>query len=405
MQRTLCSGSVAARFDVSEHAVDHRSCDDVPSTEQLVAALQNPLGLPLIHECVVPGDRVVIVVDPETPQMADVITQVWEQFQAAGGEELDATLLLPADHQRHDWKNLLDELPVHVRTQIAAHVHDPTDIKQRSYLASSAAGERIYLSHYLTDADLIVTIGVIAFDGLLGHRGTTSAIYPAYSDVEAMATIRMLGHPEFTPDDKRPLRELVDEIGWLLGTQFAVQIVPGADEGIAGAFCGAPDQVMATGQQLLNQRWRLRNVTQADLAIVSIPGISPIAWKHLGAALETASRFVDDNGRIAVVADLPDNAGTGIDMLRRCNDPEELLNPLRRQPTEDAFEVTQIINVLLRNRVYLLSRLKPAFVDDLGMLPLANEAELQRLIGSAESVVVIPNANYACAQIIQESRS
>ncbi|HIF00037.1 MAG TPA: DUF2088 domain-containing protein [Planctomycetes bacterium] len=398
MSPQLASGNLIAKFNLPDGTVVHpTSANEAPDI--LSAALRNPLGLPVLPKCMVPGDRVVIVVDPETPDVVDVVTQVWAQFQELNTDELDVTLLLAASSGGAGSKNVIDDLPVHVRSQLAAHVHDPTDEDQRRYLASSAAGERLYLSHYLTDADLIISIGTIGFDPGLGYRGTNGAIYPAFSDVQSINAEKRRCDSQLTPDDKRPLRELVDEIGWLLATQFTVQIVPGLAAGIEGAFCGATDQALAAGKQLVNETCRLTVDEEVHLAIVSIPGNSGLGWKHLGAALATASRLVGDDGRIAVVAELPEHIGPGLEMLRRCNALEALLQPLNEEPPEDAVEVIQLIHALQTSQIYLFSNLDASFVEDLGILPLSTETELQRVIDSSDSVVVVPNANYVWAQV------
>jgi len=404
MEIQLQSGLLAARVCLPDTAIVFGSSIGDSSSDRLLEALQNPLELPRLHECVVPGDRIAIVVDPETPGLVGIITQVWEQFQNVSGYELDATLLLPAQEDGDHWKPLLDELPLHVRNQVAIHIHDPAEEKQLSYLASSAGGERIYLSHYLTDADLIVTIGTISFDPLLGYRGTTSSLYPAFSNEATIAETRRQMLLGGIPDDKRPLRELVDEIGWLLGTQFTLQIIPAADGNVAAAFAGSPDQVMQAGQQELNKHWRCSLEEEAALAVVSIPHDPSFGWKHFGAALESAARLVGQGGQIAVVAELPQGLGQGIEMLRRCNDPEDIVRPLEKHPTPDATETLQIVQAFYRTRIYVYSNLDATFIEDMGLQPLTSEAELQKLIDTAETVVAMPCANYAWVQVAQESR-
>ncbi|MEQ9411606.1 MAG: lactate racemase domain-containing protein [Fuerstiella sp.] len=403
MKLQLTSGRISATVDLPQHATVHPGAS-AASASSVAQALLKPSGLPQLPQCVVPGDRVVIAVDPETPAISDVLTLVWEQFQSAD-TSLDVTVLLPADASGNNWSALLDSLPVHLRTQAAVQIHDPTDEQQRRYLASSAGGERIYLSHHLIDADLIVTVGVIGFDSLLGYRGTSSALFPAFADSESIRRARSVGHTELTPDDKRPQRELVDEIGWLLGTQFSVQVVPDAEGGVSQAFCGAVENVTSAGRAWLNQTWRCAVDEMADLAVISVP--VPTAgpgWQQLGRALSAAASVVEDSGRIAVVAELPESVGPALEMLRRCGEPTDLLKPLRLEPPEDAVEVTQLIHALQRATVYLFSDLDPSFVEELGLMPLTSEAELQRLVDASDYPTVIPCANYAWPQVAESVR-
>ena len=403
MEIKLHSGSLTLELNVPDETVVHGSESTERRRDILSDALQHPLELPALHECVVPGDRVVLVLDPATPNPVNAVVQVWEQFQSAGGLELDATLLLPPDIHGDDWKAFLDELPVHFRNQVAVHIYDPAIEDQRRYLASSAAGERVYLSHYLTDADLVVSIGVISFDVLFGVQGTNSAIYPTFSEAPAVLATRKAANLSQTPDDKRPLRELVDEIGWLLGTQFCVQMIPTAKSTDQSVLCGAPDAVMKVGREILDADFRITIDEEFDMAIVTLQQQALDGWKQFGAALASAKRLVGEDGRIAVIAELPDAFRAGLDLLRRGTEPAAVTKLLERQPTEDAIETLQVIDAIEHARVYLLSNLDASVVEDLGMLPLANQVELQRLTDSAETLIVVHDANYIWSTVAQNA--
>ena len=362
-------------------------------------ALSAPLGFPELVRCVVPGDRVVITVDPETSFASDIIAAVWEQLQTVPDGGVTLTLLLPEDHSSLGWQWLRDQLPLHIQQQIAVHVHSPSDSSQISYIASSASGERVYLNRLLSDADLIVTIGTIAFDSLLGFRGTSSILFPAFSDASTVQSAQSQGHPELTPEQQRPFREFVDEVGWLLGTQFTVQVVPGTADRPAAILAGLPEDVMNRGKELVESLWRVNVEDMLDGLVISIPGGAVFGWKQLGLALEQATSVVSQGGRIVVVADLSVPEGPAATMLRRCRDPEELLKPLRREPTYDATEIAQLIQAQRRARIYLFSSLPAETVEEFGMIPIADAAELQRLVCSIQDCGVIPFANYAWCEV------
>jgi nickel-dependent lactate racemase len=361
-------------------------------------ALLNPLGYPELVRCVVPGDRVILVVDPETPFAAEIISTVWEQLQSVTDGGVLLTLLLPPDYSGNGWQWLRDQFPLHVQQQITVHVHDPADSSQISYIASTSGGERVYLNRLLSDADLIITVGIIAFDGLLGFRGTSSILFPTFSDLATQQASQSQGHPELTPEQQRPFREMVDEVGWLLGTQFTVQAIPGAAGLPAEILAGLPEDVMIRGKELVESTWRVSVEEMLEGAVISVPG-GAFGWKQLGQALENTTSIVQQGGRIIVVADLPIPEGPAATMLRRCQDPEELLKPLRREPTIDSVEFAQLIQALRRVRVYLLSQLPGELVEELGMIPVSDSAELQRLVSTIEGCKCIPFANYAWCEV------
>lgn len=363
--------------------------------EQCRHALLAPMGLPELGRCVVPGDSVVIVVDPETPSVAELLAVVCEQFQSLSDEGVSLTLLLPTDLFGTGWSGLIEQLPLHLREQLTVHVHDSAETSQLSYLASSAGGDRVYVNRRIADADLLVSIGVICFDSLLGYKGTTSNIFPGFSDAVAIQQSRTHGHPELTPDEPRPYRQLIDEVGWLLGTQFSVQIIPGPGKTPLAILAGLPDNVMAAGKEIVDRVWRVAIDRRVESVVLSVPADSTFGWKQFGTAVERASRLVESGGRIIVVADLPVPEGPAATLLRRSQDPSELLKPLRREPSQDSVEIVQLIHALRHARVYLHSRIPADIVEELGMIPIGEANEIQRLTIASETCVVLPNANYA----------
>ncbi len=341
----------------------------------------------------------VIAVDPETPFLVDLLTVAVEHLQSVSEGGVSLTLLLPEDESGNAWRWLTEQLPLHLQQQMTIVMHNPADAGQISYLASSAAGERIYLHRLLTEADVIVTVGMLAFDSLLGVRGTTSVLFPAFSDEATLRNSRNQGHSELTHEQQRPFRDLVDEIGWLLGTQFTVQVIPGAGQAATEIIAGLPEDVFSYGRAVLNGAFRILVDEPVDGVVLSIPGGAAFGWRQLGHALEQATNVIRQGGRIIVVADLTDPEGPAATMLRRCQEPEDLLRPLRKEPISDAREISQLIQALRRARVYLLSPLPPEVVEELGMIPIADSAELQRLVAAMEKPLVIRNANYAWCEV------
>lgn len=365
-----------------------------PFAEQCRDALLAPLGLPELSRCVVPGDSVAIVIDPETPHVIELLVAVCEQLLSVPDSGIALALLLPPDPGNAGWSHLVEKLPLHLRQQLTLHVHDPSATDQLSYLASSAAGDRLYVNRRISDADLLVTIGIVCFDSLLGYRGTTSGIFPGFSDGDAIQQARTEGSPELTPEQPRPYRQLVDEVGWLLGTQFSVQIVPGPGDTPLAILAGLPEEVMTAGKELVDRVWRIKP-QEVDAIVLSVPCHASSGWRQFGNAIELATRLVQPDGRIIVVADLPIPEGPGATMLRRCQDADELLKPLRREPGQDAVEITQLINTLRHARVYLYSNMPSDIVEELGIIAIEDPAELQRITTAAKSCIALPNANYA----------
>eukprot|EP00456_Euglypha_rotunda_P016133 TRINITY_DN1527_c0_g1_i1.p1 TRINITY_DN1527_c0_g1~~TRINITY_DN1527_c0_g1_i1.p1 ORF type:complete len:410 (+),score=106.02 TRINITY_DN1527_c0_g1_i1:1080-2309(+) len=360
--------------------------------------LQHPLDFPALRQALVPGDKVVIVLDRHVPSAAEVIAGVWQQLLTAAVSPEDIQILQPialTGVRPHDPRRLL---PDGVRDSVVWKVHDPTDDQGIGYLASSADGERIYLARDVLNADFVLPISRLGFDPVQGRRSVMGSFYPGLSNTAAFAKSRGQGHSELGPDEERPLSQRIQEIGWLLGIQFAMQIMPAGGHGGAGAvLAGNPEAVAQRGRTLLDSSWRIRFDQRGETAIVSIPSSPDDAtdWDQLGAALEAASRLVVREGRIIVLSDLAAEPGPGIQLLKASRSAKAALQPLRKESPPDLVAASQIAAAADWASVYLLSKIPSQVIEDTFMTPLESEAEVSRLVRTCDGCMVLAGAQHA----------
>ena len=96
-----------------------------------------------------------------------------------------------------------------------------------------------------------MTVGQIGFDPVIGFSGTNSVFYPGLSTEEVFKKSLGQGHLELGPDDVRPLRQKADDIGWLLGTLFTLQVIPSANDGVYQILAGHMDSVMRQSKKII----------------------------------------------------------------------------------------------------------------------------------------------------------
>ena len=108
----------------------------------------------------------------------------------------------------------------------------------------------------------------------------------------------MVWHSELGPDDERPMRQIIDEIGWLLGTQFTIQVIPSAGKGAANVLAGATEAVFRRGTQLLSDAWLIELEHRAQTVVVAVDlDAAGHGWNQIGAALGTARNLVAKGGQ------------------------------------------------------------------------------------------------------------
>lgn len=363
--------------------------------------LRHPLEFPALELALVPDDRVVIVLDRAVPSAAELISAAWSSIALAGVSPENVLILQPASAMASRPPDPRLKLPADIRERIVWKIHDPTVVDGTGYLASSAAGERLYLSRELLDADFVLPIGRFGFDAMLGRRELTSAFYPGLSNPEAFTKAIGQGHSELGPDDERPLRQLVHEVAWLLGIQFAIQVLPSRGHGgLAGVLIGNTDRVVEQGKSLLDSNWRVTLEQRGETVIAAIPRSGDeTTWEDLGAAVDAARKLIVQGGRIIVLSDLACPPGPGFDLLRSSRSAKAALQPIRKLAPPDVQTASQIAAAADWASVYLLSRIEGQIIEEAFMTPLSDEREVTRLLATCDACIVLPGAQHIYAEI------
>jgi hypothetical protein len=226
--------SERVEFDVPDERVvgSWSGPASIPTAEvggRVLEALGDPRGYPPLRQAVVPGDRVVIALDPETPELGAVLGASCEVLRSAGVEPETTRVLAPAPPPG-GW-------PFGLPSGVEWSVHDPEDRAGIAYLATTPQGRRVYLNRHATDADFVLAIGRFGFDAALGFRGPWSAIYPDLSDAATLGAYRGQGRDDRTRWDERETLAESAEVSWLLGGQLQLGVLEGAS-GLAGVVAG-----------------------------------------------------------------------------------------------------------------------------------------------------------------------
>lgn len=368
--------------------------------EAIASALAAPIEFPPLSKAIVPGDKVVLALDRGTPEAAAQIREIWNVLKEGGVEAEDFLILQPPSLSGQNETDPRSRLPEEDRGKVQWRIHDATHAKGLAYLSSTVGGERIYLARELIDADMVLTVGPIEYDSVAGYRGGGSVLYPGLSNVEAIARVHGQGHLELGPEDERPLRQIIDEVTWLLGVQFSVQVVAGVGGGISAVFAGLDTAAFQKGKEFLNKHRLIQTSGRVPMVLVSVDyDASGMHWGQIGGALATARNLVTKGGKIVVLSELAAEPGDGLKMLQGTRHARDVLKPLRQQAPPDLITATQVAHAVDWGEVYLLSRLDGTLVDELFMTPIESTREAERLLRSESSALLIGGAQHTFGQV------
>jgi lactate racemase len=354
----------------------------------LAASLESPRDFPPLRQAVVPGDHVVIAWDPEVPEPACVLAPLIEVLRRGGVDAETIRIVTTATGS--------DSLDSAVPDGIEVSVHDPTDRTQLAYLAATSAGRRIYLNRYVTDADLVVPVGCLRFDGSSGYRGPWSTFYPGLSDEEALKA------GQVAAGSSEALKES-DEVSWLLGSQFHVGVLP-AKSGVLAVVAGLHSSVLREGVRRVDEAWRFRPSRRADLVVVGVGGAHrPGGIDDLAAGVTTACRMVRRGGKIVVLSRVSGELGVAMRRLLEMGDPEAALGRLRGLEGEaDFLSAKRLAKALSWASLYVLSDLGEETVEDLGMIALGKPEEARRLVANAPSTLLVSGADRVNVPVLKD---
>lgn len=366
-------------------------------------ALKNPLELPPLNLAVVPGDKLTIAIDFQVPTVSEIINAVWDYVSQCGIDASDVTILQTQSNNAELQETLRQAVAQELQDKAQWVFHDPEDQEGLGYLGTSTGGERIYLSKHLLEADFILPIELVSFDPLIGYAGGGSCIYPGFSSQEAIIKSRGQSHRELTPNESRPLRQLIDEVAWMLGLQYSPQVIPAGGLEISAITFGSLESTFRKAKSILDQTWKLEPEYKSEMVVIAVEnGPAGHHWNQLGRVLETARNLVTQDGRVVLLTQIDAEFGAGMQILAGCHEPLDAIKPLRDAQPGDLLVATQMALTGEWALLCLLSQSSAEAVEDLFIIPLEDTDEVERLLQTDETVSFIASAQHAYGQLKQD---
>lgn len=396
MTTTLQLGtSKLLRLDDGHENVGHESGELVSCrievAEQTAAALREPLGLPPLATCVLPEDRFAVAVAAGTPHAAEIVAGILTAL-AGIGVEREQVAIVSADAA--DTKHLLTTLPEEAAGGVCFETHDPSDDGNLCFAGATHAERPLMFNRRLVEAEVVLPVSCAE---IAADASVFSGLFPAFSD--KLSQQRLLAAAGSKSRDQT-LRTEADEAGWMLGVMIVVQIVPGCAGETDRVLAGTVGEVAAEAASVVERHEQEPVTTPVDLVIATLTGDERQQnWLNVGKALASAARVAAPAAAVALCTELTEELPEPIAELLSRGEYDLLLREMAGDEIPEAAAVGRLIEALERGPVYLLSELDPEWVEDIGLAPIAGEAELQRLIKSRPNFAVLEGAQHLAARL------
>ena len=354
------------------------------AVEMVTAALETAGHVPPLAAHVVPGDKVVLAIAGDVPQIAAVRQAVLSCLEEAEIAVNDISLLR-ADPL--DGSGLQTAEP-----HTAAF--DASSETATAYLAADAEAHPLYMARPLVDADMVVAAGRYGWDASLAGRSLDGELWPAFGRQENRDALAraLLRH------GRKALvewRATLQDITWQLGVMASLRLVAGRSGSLHAACFGLPEEA-ARDARTAAAAWRPHVDDPGDVAIATMAATAP-RFRDLVRAVAAASRVTQPDGMICVVGNLTEAPGIVTTRWRQGVPLEPLLREAAdsKEPAiiADALATKLLARALGERRLVILSRLDQTLVEDLGFGHAGAIDVVERLANRAEHVVVLHEAD------------
>ena len=351
-------------------------------------ALEHPLRYEPLRSTLTSEYQITIVLDERLPHLLVLLSAVLEHLVTAGVDPAKVTVLTPPG-SRQNW---LDDLPDEYQ-DLHVERHDPTDRKRLSYIASSDSGRRIYLNRTLVESDTSIVLSGRSYDPLHGYGGCESFLYPLFADAEAWQNYA--SQHNFDAPGKKfwPARQDAVEAAWFLGEPFMVQVIEAPNDTIAAVIAGRTESSQ-DGQRVQDGIWRAHVDEQPEIVIATLSG-DPLRhdFLDLARALACAARIVEREGRIVLLTEAEPHLGDAATILQKSGGLRNAIRRLIEQHPIDMDAAFQWASAAEKSRLFLHSKIEDSIVESMFAAPVANAAQVQRVMAGTGKCAFIPDAH------------
>ncbi|QDV79460.1 lactate racemase domain-containing protein [Botrimarina mediterranea] len=379
-------------------------CEAVaPSVETIaklaIDALQSPLGLPPLAQCVTPDDRIAIAVGHGLPAAGPLVAGTIAALAAAG---IDRRHIKVVTASVRDAVPLEEALTHEVASGVLVESHDPSGDDTLCFAGLAKGDKPLLVNRTVFEADVVLPISAEATTGDIAATdeagGAYDGLFPDFFDretIDRFRKVRTVNDASALGARQSARRAAADQAGWIVGAPLVLRAVPGPGGGVASVLAGDPEQVTAAAADVSREAWRTPLAEPADVVLAVISGgADQQTWSSVGKALSAAERLVRSGGVIAVWSELAEPIGERLALLAEADDPDELAAALAAESGDEALAAWRVLQALQNGPVFLRSLLDPDEVEPLGIAPVAGMEELQRLVNRFEDCTVLEEAQH-----------
>jgi nickel-dependent lactate racemase len=368
--------------------------------EEILRALANPIGAPLLREVVKAGETVAIVTSDITRPMPSylVLPILLDELYAIGVNKEDITVVFGlGSHREHtpvEIKKLVGERAYNEVTCIDGDINDCVNMGVTSY------GTPVDVVRVVAQADRRICLGNVEFHYFAGYSGGAKAIMPGVSTRAAIQNNHSLMVKSEASAGRlvgNPVREDIEEAGRICGIDYIINVVLDERKKVIKAVAGDSVKAHREACAFLDKLYKKVLTARADIVLVSQGGApKDINLYQTQKALDNAKHAVRKDGIIILIGSCKEGLGEEVfeEWIKESETSASMIERIQKDFQLGGHKAAAIAMVLEDADIYLVSELPDDFVEKIFLKPMESaQVALERAfekLGHDATVVAMP---------------
>lgn len=373
--------------------------------QEIERALQNPLNQCSLESFAGVKSAAIAINDKTRPVPHQwILPPLLRSLKRMGISSKSIKLIVATgSHLPMPTEEIRQMLPAEIADEYPLLSHDADQQSNLVKYGVTRRGTPILINRHFAEAELKIVTGNIEPHHFMGFSG---GVKSAAIGLAGHATINhnhaMLTHPGARTGEyeHNPMRQDVEEIGQIIGIDFALNTILNNKKQIIKAFAGNPLDVMQAGIPFSREICQVAVAEPFDLLIASVGGYpKDINLYQSQKALTNAATIARDGGTIILAAECREGSGSLAfeRFIEDTSSPDEVIKKF----TLEGFQVGphkafQIARIVKRVNVILVSSLPPQQTQKYFMQPAAHLQsafeQARQYLTTQPRIAVMPHA-------------
>lgn len=379
----------------------------------VVSALNNPLGSPRLDDIVLrlKTKTITLLITDKTRAtpnrlLLDILLQ---KLTTLGIKSEDIVILVATGlHKPHTYDELAELVGEDIMKSYTVVSHNSDDMDAHRYLGKTRFGTEIYINKIVTQSGLVIALGLIEPHFFAGYSGGRKLILPGVAATKSVYqnhSFKMIAHPkaDYGILDGNPVHEdMVEASKNVENYRFIVHVILDKRKRIVDVVAGDPYEAHRVGVDKYDSYAKVPTPYIGDIVVVSNGGY-PLDRDLYQAVkgMTTGARVAKPGGVIVTMSECID--GVGHEHFRALasihRDPNKILKYIsENEPLRDQWQVQKLAQVLLKNRVVIVTKsIKHEVLEEMNLIPASTPEEgieIACRYTNCERIIAIPEGPY-----------